>query len=143
MASEHRPEKRPLTLLLVDDDPQLLRALCRWMKRMGHDVTACSSAVAAIEQVEQQRFDAILSDIVMPDCDGVELLSRLRRHGDLTPIVLMSGGAEMQRTIEGIAQDAVCFITKPVAPDLIEDVLTRLATPPETRDSASSMEAIA
>ncbi len=125
-----------LNLLLVDDDPFLLGAMRRWAERAGHRVTTCTRGMQAIDAARGKHFDAIICDVVMPDVDGVTVLRRLRRCGDDTPVVLMSGEAPSFRAIEGIECGAVCYVTKPVALDLIEEVLERVAATPQVKSLA-------
>jgi len=98
----------------------------RIVEGMGHAVTTCDGAEQALERAEEGSFDVILCDIFMPDSDGVTLLRSLRRRGDDTPVILMSGVADPLKPIEGIESGACCFITKPVTADLLESTLERV-----------------
>jgi two-component system nitrogen regulation response regulator NtrX len=93
---------------------------------MGYAATTCQGAEEALEQTAECRFDVILCDIFMPGSDGVTLLRSLRKQGDQTPFILMSGVADPVKPIEGIENGALCFITKPVTADLLESTLARL-----------------
>ncbi len=98
----------------------------RVVESMGYAVTTCNGATQALQRVSERSFDAILCDIFMPDSDGVSLLKRLRREGDETPFILMSGVADPLKPVEGINQGACCFITKPVTADVLESTLGRV-----------------
>ena len=69
------------TVLIIDDDTNTLASLARAFKLAGHSAVTASSAAAALEILDSQRFDLILSDVVMPDTDGIALLAEIRALG--------------------------------------------------------------
>ena len=113
-------------MLIVDDDPTLRRGMQRTVERIGYAVTTCSGAEQALQHASRERFAVIVCDIFMPGTDGVSLLRQLRRQGDQTPVVLMSGVADAVKPIQGIENGAFCFITKPVTTELLESTLSRI-----------------
>jgi len=81
-------------ILLVEDDPALRRAAERALARLGYEVTAVENGLVAIERIEQgQRWDAILTDLIMPRLGGAELYERLEERDIRMPVVFMSGHA--------------------------------------------------
>src|SRR5262245_61057747 len=61
-------------VLLVDDEPELLRGVCRGLKRLGYSVTEARSGEEAVQHLSRRAFDVVVSDIVMPGISGIELL---------------------------------------------------------------------
>jgi DNA-binding NtrC family response regulator len=89
------------TLLLVDDDPNTLASLARAFRLAGHEATVCDSAARALDLIKSQRFDLILSDVVMPGKDGLSLLEDLRALGVTVPVVMISGQATVEMAVGG------------------------------------------
>jgi DNA-binding NtrC family response regulator len=104
-------------LLLVDDDPNTLASLARAFRLAGHEATVCDSADRALEQVKAQRFDLIFSDVVMPGKDGLAFLADLKAAGSTTPVVMISGQANIQMAVRATQLGAVDFLEKPLSTD--------------------------
>ena len=81
-------------LLLVDDDANTLASLARAFRLAGHEAVVCDQADRALELAKAQRFDVILSDVVMPGKDGLTLLAELKSAGVPTPVVMISGTSQ-------------------------------------------------
>jgi DNA-binding response OmpR family regulator len=80
------------TILLVDDDPLLRRALARALERVGHVVLIAENGLEGAKQSGEQVIDLAVVDIHMPDMDGLELLVQLRATAPTLPVIIMSGG---------------------------------------------------
>jgi len=102
-------------LLVADDDPDSRRTLARLLERLGYDVVTAEHGLAALEMVQWQPFDLILTDIAMPQLDGLALLRRLK-SADATrdiPVIMVSGLADLASVVECIENGAEDHITKP------------------------------
>jgi two-component system nitrogen regulation response regulator NtrX len=106
---------RKAHLLLVDDDPNTLASLSRAFRLAGHEATVCDSAARAVELIRTESFDVILSDVVMPGKSGVELLEDLKKAGVKTPIVLISGQANIEMAVKATKLGALDFLEKPIS----------------------------
>ncbi len=104
-------------LLLVDDDPNTLGSLARAFRLAGHEVVISESADRALDQVRSQRFDMILSDVVMPGKDGLTLLAELKTLGVSTPVVMISGQANVEMAVRATRLGALDFLEKPISTD--------------------------
>src|SRR5258708_39983051 len=102
-------------LLLIDDDPNTLASLSRAFRLAGFEATVCDGAARALELIRAQRFDVIFSDVVMPGKDGISLLEDLKAAGVTTPVVMISGQANVETAVKGTALGAVDFFEKPVS----------------------------
>ena len=114
-------------VLIVADDPALLEALPEALRlRLDPiDVDTCDSAVAALERIETQDYDAIVTDIKMPGMDGLALLAHIRERRPSTPTLLITGHGEEDlaaRALEGGAYD---YISKPIDRDQFIESLKR------------------
>ena len=108
---------RKAHLLLIDDDANTLASLARAFRLAGHEATVCDNAVRAAELIQNERFDLILSDVVMPGKSGLELLEELKKSGVQTPIVLISGQANIEMAVKATRLGALDFLEKPLTTD--------------------------
>jgi DNA-binding NtrC family response regulator len=106
---------RKAHLLVVDDDPNTLASLSRAFRLAGHEATVCDNAVRAVELLRTESFDVILSDVVMPGRSGLELLEDLKKAGVKTPIVLISGQANIEMAVKATKLGALDFLEKPLS----------------------------
>ena len=102
-------------LLLVDDDANTLASLARAFRLAGHEAVVCDQADRALELAKSQRFDMILSDVVMPGKDGLTLLAELKAAGIATPVVMVSGQANIEMAVRATRLGAVDFLEKPLS----------------------------
>src|SRR3981081_867126 len=104
-------------ILVVDDDPNTLASLSRAFRLAGHEATVCDNAARALELLRTENFDLILSDVVVPGKRGVELLEDLKKNGVKTPIVLISGQANIEMAVRATKLGALDFLEKPLSTD--------------------------
>src|SRR5262250_1870887 len=104
-------------LLLVDDDANTLASLARAFRLAGHEATVCDNALRAAELIRNEHFDLILSDVLMPGKTGMELLEELKQSGLKTPIVLISGQANIEMAVKATRLGALDFLEKPLTTD--------------------------
>lgn len=90
-------DKRSLTVLVVEDDELNARTLVGLLAAEGHRAEAVANGRQAIERLRERGFDLLITDIYMPDMDGIELLRILRRYIEPPPIIAISGGG---RTVQ-------------------------------------------
>ena len=117
LAGQRIPVLRKAHLLLIDDDPNTLASLARAFRLAGHEATVCDNALRAAELIHNERFDLILSDVVMPGKTGMELLEELKQAGVQTPIVLISGQANIEMAVKATRLGALDFLEKPLTTD--------------------------
>lgn len=104
-------------VLVVDDDPAILRVCTRVLGSEGWEVTVAGNGRAAVEALEDASvpFDCVLSDVNMPELDGFELVQSVRSRDDDVPVLLMTGDPSLDGAVRAIDYGAVSYITKPFA----------------------------
>jgi DNA-binding NtrC family response regulator len=102
-------------LLIVDDDANTLASLARAFRLTGYEVTVCDDAARALELAVAQGFDLILSDVVMPQKDGLTLLEDLKRFEVTSPVIMISGQATLEMAVRATRAGAVDFLEKPLS----------------------------
>lgn len=113
------------TLLLVDDDHDVLAANARFLRLQGIQVVLADSADTALLRLESERVDAIITDLCMPERSGLEFAADARIRRPLVPIVFFSGLASVADVVAAMRLGAVDFLEKPVEPqDMLATVLT-------------------
>jgi EAL domain-containing protein (putative c-di-GMP-specific phosphodiesterase class I) len=102
---------------VVDDDLLLLEVYADLLTEAGYDVEVAAGAVAAQRHLEGPPFDVVLTDIVMPDASGLEVLRAARRRDLDVPVILITGSPSLQSAIEAIEMGAMRYLVKPVPRD--------------------------
>jgi two-component system, NtrC family, nitrogen regulation response regulator NtrX len=102
-------------ILIIDDDANTLASLARAFRLAGHEATVCDNAARALELAKSQRFDLILSDVVMPNRDGIALLEDFKNAGVSVPTVMMSGQATIEMAVRATRLGAIDFLEKPIS----------------------------
>ena len=104
-------------LLIVDDEANTLASMSRAFRLAGHEATVCDNAAKALELAKAQKYDLILSDVVMPGTDGLTLLEELKKQGVTAPVVMMSGQAHIEMAVRATRLGALDFLEKPISSD--------------------------
>jgi EAL domain-containing protein (putative c-di-GMP-specific phosphodiesterase class I) len=128
--SNAEARKIPLgRVLVVDDDATMLRTCTRVLSGEGWQVTQAGSGRAAIDEFQRahEPYDCVLSDVHMPEMDGFELVSAVRKHDDGVPVLLMTGDPSLDGAVKAIDSGAVSYITKPFDPEALASAVARAA----------------
>ncbi len=102
-------------ILIIDDDANTLASLARAFRLAGHEATVCDNAARALDLAKAERFDLILSDVVMPGRDGIALLEDFKAIGLVSPVVMMSGQASIEMAVKATRLGASDFLEKPIS----------------------------
>lgn len=105
-----------LPILIVEDDITFSLMLSTWLKKKGFDVTSIATIVDAKKIIEKKQFDLILSDLRLPDGDGIDLLKWLENKQLSLPVIVMTGYAEVQTAVQAMKLGASDYISKPINP---------------------------
>lgn len=116
---------RPGTVLLVDDEPEALRALERVLRSAGYQVEAFASARDAVKRVSAGGVHVVVSDITMPEMTGVELLRIIRSYDPDLPVVLVTGLPAIESATDAVEYGAFKYIVKPVEPEVLRRAVER------------------
>jgi two-component system, OmpR family, KDP operon response regulator KdpE len=112
----------PASVLLVDDEPQILRALTIVLRNAGYAVREAQTAAEALEAAQTRSPDVIVLDLVLPDADGLEVCREVRRWSRL-PIVVLSAVGDEREKVRALDAGADDYVTKPFGS---EELLARL-----------------
>jgi len=112
-------------ILVVDDEPELLRGVCRGLKMLGYSVTEARNGEEAVHHLSRRAFDVVISDIVMPGMGGIQLLKEIRQHDLHVPVVLMTGAPAVSTAVQALEYGAFHYLTKPVDPEALDTIVQK------------------
>jgi DNA-binding response OmpR family regulator len=112
-------------VLIVDDDPSVAAALKRVLEARGFRVDLACDGSAAMELITRRRYEAILTDIQMPQMTGVDLLSIVRAYDLDVPVLLMTGEPKLESAIEAVSLGALQYLVKPIANEVLVAAVER------------------
>lgn len=101
-------------ILIIDDEPDLLELLELTVSRMGMTAFPAVSKADALHQLSQQRFDLCLTDMSLPDGNGMDILRHAQQHHPLMPLIMITAHGSMENAIEAMKAGAFDFLAKPV-----------------------------
>ncbi len=124
------PEGSFAKILVVDDEPNVLRMVSYALQADGFEVIVASNGMDAIRKVINQEPDLILLDVMLPDMSGVEVCAHLRARQDIfdVPIIMLSALSQVPDKVKGLEAGADEYVTKPITPgELIARIKALLA----------------
>ena len=104
---------KPVRVLVVDDEPTLLRALEALLKKKGYDVVGLDSPIVATQKLAAEDFDVALLDIKMPQLSGLELLNAVKHRRPEIEVIMMTGHATVETALQAVKSGAYDYLTKP------------------------------
>jgi len=100
-------------ILLVDDEEAFATALSERLENRGLKVVTAENGPEAIDKVKEERFDAVILDLLMPEMDGIETLKYLLNENPDLQIILLTGHGSLEKGIEAMKVGAMDFLEKP------------------------------
>jgi signal transduction histidine kinase len=113
------------SILLVDDEEGIRKVLRIALSDLGYQVYTAENGVEALRIFEDKRPPIVLTDIKMPEMDGIELLRRLKQLSPDTEIIMITGHGDMDLAIKSVKYEATDFVTKPINDEILEIALKR------------------
>lgn len=108
-----------INILIVDDDATFCIMLRTFLEKKGYSVKEAFSFSEGLKAAKANTFDVILTDIRLPDRDGLELLTEIKSNQPQVPVILMTGYGDIRTAVKAIKMGAFEYVTKPVNPDEI------------------------
>jgi two-component system KDP operon response regulator KdpE len=113
----------PLRVLVVDDEPAIVRFLRAGLNSQGYPVTAAVDGRTALETILRGAVDVVVLDLGLPDLDGLEVIRRVRGSGSTLPIIVLSSRSDERGKVEALDLGADDYVTKPFG---IDELLARI-----------------
>ena len=115
----------PTKILIVDDEVAHMKALCNTLRDHEFETIGFSSAIAALEELKKNKYDLLLSDLMMPEMDGITLLQSALKHDPNLIGIIMTGEGTIATAVEAMKSGALDYILKPFKLSAILPVLSR------------------
>jgi two-component system, OmpR family, KDP operon response regulator KdpE len=114
-----------LRILVVDDEPAILRFLRASLESQGYIVTTAANARTALDMVKRHTADLVVLDLGLPDVDGLDVVSQIRNGGETLPIIILSSRENESAKVKALDLGADDYVTKPFG---IDELLARIRT---------------
>lgn len=128
-------------ILIVEDDNTFNNMLMHFLKRHQYEVVQTFSAQEALDKLKEASFDLILSDLRLPDIDGLTLLSTLRKDHPNIPFILMTAYADVKTAVKAMKNGASDYISKPFVPEEALLVLQKIISNPKPSHTTQNQAA--
>jgi DNA-binding NtrC family response regulator len=119
------PEKH-INILVVDDEPLVRRSLSEFLTLEGYTVSSASNVKEALNLLKNYLADIVITDMKMPELDGIYFLRQIRENFPATSVIMITGYGSIENAVEAIKEGAFDYITKPIIDNEIRVVLERL-----------------
>ena len=124
-------------VLVVDDEPQMLIAVRETLRRAGYIVTTAGSGMEALTRMKEKFFALIVTDVRMPEVNGIDLLRRIKKLTPQTPVVLLTAYGTVQNAVDAMREGAFDYLLKPFSAEALENVVRRaLDSPAREKEKA-------
>ena len=124
---------RLFNVLVVDDEEDFVETIVNRLRKRKIDTTGVLSGEEALERMKEKQFDVVILDIKMPGgMDGIECLREMKKAQPLSEVILLTGHASVETSIEGMKLGAFDYVLKPIS---LEDLLTKLEHAFEKKDA--------
>ena len=114
-------------ILVIDDNEWVRDTLKQLLSMSGYQVDAAENGSKGLNKIKSRRYDVVLSDIQMPEMDGIELLKQIKENDSTLPVVMITGFPTVDNAIQAMRQGASDFITKPFRYEQVSMIVDRLA----------------
>jgi len=113
-------------VLVVDDEPAMRLAVSEALTRKGCEVSAASNGREALAAMSKTGFGMVISDMLMPGMNGMELLREIKKASPQTPVLLITAFGTIESAVEAVKEGAIDFILKPFALETLEDIVGKV-----------------
>jgi DNA-binding response OmpR family regulator len=114
-------------ILVVEDEPQMARILCKGLQQENHTVTIAANGTEAVESASSMTFDAVILDVMLPDINGLAVSQRLRAAGNHVPILMLTARDSPEDIIKGLDAGADDYLVKPFGLGVLQARLRALS----------------
>jgi len=111
--SKKRDAMKEHSLLLVDDDPFILEGIGEDLESNGYQVTRASSGESAVELLESNHFDLVITDLVMASTDGIQVLKKSKELNSDIQVIILTGFGDIESAVKALRSQADDFLLKP------------------------------
>jgi two-component system response regulator HydG len=123
--SSKNASEDPFRVLVIDDDRFHAEAVAESLERVGYDCAIATSGAEGARRIEAEDWDVVLTDLKMPDLDGLAILRKAKEHLPEAEVVMITGFGDVKTAVEAIKQGAANYLTKPVDRDEVRAIVQK------------------
>ena len=131
------PQLEPI--LVVDDEPEMRLALFHALSSSGYTVTTASCGFEALKKLEKQTYDMVITDVKMPDINGIEILKEIKKRTPQTKVVMITAYGTVESAVEAMKEGAFDFLLKPFSLQVLEKIVKKAVLSPTLQKKRSSV----
>ena len=109
-------KEKTYRILVVDDQNVILKIIAAAFKNTSYEISAVNNPVEAYQMVEDEHFDIVITDIQMPEMNGLDLLRKIKKHNGMIPVIIITGYTTINNVLNAFRYGAFDFFFKPVKP---------------------------
>jgi DNA-binding NtrC family response regulator len=132
----------PTRILVADDNQEMAQSVADGLSERGYDVAAVGSGREALDLLSSQVFDAVVTDLRMPEIDGLALIARSRMLDPDRPIIVMTAYSAVDVALESLRQGAYQYVTKPFKQEELAILLERALDQARVKRGARTLESV-
>ncbi|MCX5874019.1 MAG: diguanylate cyclase [Deltaproteobacteria bacterium] len=137
---DQQEKKTRYSVLVVDDDPEIGQFMLDCVERLGHEVEGSNHPHEALDSVAKKNYDIVVTDLRMPDMDGLTLLKRIKTLNDDTEVIVITGYASVENALDCINAGAVDYLVKPFSVEQVQVALVKTIRHMELKALAKERE---
>lgn len=124
-----------ISILVVDDEPAIREVFKHFLVQRGHEVVTCGSAEEALQNTEEQEFDVVVLDLVLPQMSGLQVVEELRRKNSRSSVIVLTGAPEQNPEVASRRLKIYRYLSKPIRASALIEVVEEAGSL-RTRSSA-------
>ena len=109
-------KEKTYRILVVDDQDVILKIIAAAFKNTSYEISAVNNPVEAYQMVEDEHFDIVITDIQMPEMNGLDLLRKIKKHNGMIPVIIITGYTTINNVLNAFRYGAFDLFFKPVKP---------------------------
>ncbi len=126
-------------ILIIDDDSYICNLLVKYLEQNGYRAEGTIDGKKGMQLIEKQKFDLVLCDFRLPDTDGLKILQHVKLKRPATPVVIMTAYADIKMAVTLIKAGAFDYVTKPIQPEEIQQIVKRAIAAREEKDLTAGL----
>ncbi len=113
-------------ILFVDDEKELLFTVDEYLSQIGYNITVVDSSLKALELTKKRRIDVLITDLKMPEVNGLELLKAVKEHQPETEVIILTGYGSIETAVEALKLGGYDYLQKPIKLDRLKALIDRI-----------------
>ena len=116
-----------MRILVLDDEPEILTIISKWLSAAGHHAHTTTNPDQALEFLTARQFDAAFLDLVMPQVNGLTFISKIHNIQPKLPVIVISAIDDLRVGVLAAKEDIYAYVTKPIDFDKLTEILNQIA----------------